>query len=363
MYKSGLQSMESFREIIVFNKKDFFKAGFEKELKRFTKAAGDLYTINVFSPKIVETAAVITIFCIFILGYLFNRNLGELAQFLIVFAIAAYRIIPSINKLVLSFNYIKSSTYVFECFEKSDFDVEINKNSATQSESSLSFKNEIQIKNLSFAFPNQKEKVLNDINLNIQKSKTIGIIGQSGSGKTTLLNILLRLYEEQEGGILIDNTKVTRNNLQEWYRLVSYVPQNTTLLDGTILQNIAFGIEEQKTNSALLQNAIEKSLLKSFVESLPKGVHTQIGEKGIKISGGQRQRIGIARALYHGGEILIFDEATSALDYETESMVTESIDNLSQKTDLTVIIVAHRMQTLKYCDEIYKLENGSLVKA
>jgi ABC-type multidrug transport system fused ATPase/permease subunit len=126
------------------------------------------------------------------------------------------------------------------------------------------------------------------------------------------------------------------------------------------LENIAFGIENNQVDNKLLNDVIEKSLLKEFVQSLPDGVNTQIGEKGIKISGGQRQRIGIARALYHGGEILIFDEATSSLDYETENMLTESIDNLSHKTDLTVIIVAHRIQTLKYCDAIYKLQKGVL---
>jgi len=358
IYKTGLQSLEGFREIVVFNKQDFFKSTFQRHLDLFNENAGKNYLLNIFSPKIVETGAVICIFCIFIFGYLFNKNLTSLAQFLIVFMIAAYRIIPSANKLILSFNYIKSSAHVFEYFEKSDFDFQKDETKESHTMTPLVFKKDVSIKNLSFKFPDHKENVLKNINICIPKSETIGIIGPSGSGKTTLLNILLRLYEEQEGGIYLDDIKIDKEKLAQWYKIVSYVPQNTILLDGTIKENIAFGIESKNVNEQLLHDVIEKSLLKTFVDGLPNGVQSQIGEKGIKISGGQRQRIGIARALYHGGEILIFDEATSSLDYETEKMLTESIDNISRKTDMTVIIVAHRIQTLQYCNNIYKLENG-----
>lgn len=358
MYKTGMQSMEGFREILVFDKQKYFKGAFQKHLNTFSKASGDSYLLNIFSPKIVETTAVIAIFLIFIFGYLFNKNLNSLAQFLIFFSIAAYRIIPSINKMILSFNYMKASAYVYEYFDKSDFQSPTNKTEPKNSVGVLNFNKTISIRNLSFKFSNKKEPILKNISLSIGKSKTIGITGPSGSGKTTLLNILLRLYEEQEGGIFVDNVKIDRAKLSEWYKITSYVPQNTILLDGTVAENIAFGVEKNEINYELLNDVIEKSLLKKFIDGLAEGVATQIGEKGIKISGGQRQRIGIARALYHQGEILIFDEATSSLDYETEKMLTESIDNISTKTDMTVIIVAHRLQTLQYCNEIYKLENG-----
>lgn len=361
MYKSGMQSMEGFREIIVFNKKDYFKSVFKNYLNIFSKTSGESYLLNIFSPKIVENTAVISIFLIFIFGFWFGKNLSSLAQFLIVFAIAAYRIIPSMNKLILSFNYIKGSAYVYEYFEKSDFDTKEHESAKpSSSEQKLVFTNKLEIKNLSFRFEGKTESVLKEINITIPKSKTIGIVGPSGSGKTTLLNILLRLYEEQGGGIYVDDVKIDRNKIVQWYKIVSYVPQNTILLDGSIAENIAFGIEKNKMNLNLLNDVIEKSLLKDFIQGLSDGLNTQIGEKGIKISGGQRQRVGIARALYHGGEILIFDEATSSLDYETEKMLTESIDNISRKTDMTVIIVAHRHETLKYCNEIYKLEKGMI---
>ena len=170
----------------------------------------------------------------------------------------------------------------------------------------------------------------------------------------------MRLYEETSGGIYVDGVKIENSNLHLWYNLVSYVPQNVTLLDSTVMENIAFGIPLENIDHDLLSRVIEQSQLKGFVENLANGVNTEIGEKGIKISGGQRQRIAIARALYHGGKILIFDEATSSLDVVTEQMVTESINDITHK-DLTIIIVAHRIQTLKYCDAIYKIESGEIV--
>ncbi|MBL0329713.1 MAG: ABC transporter ATP-binding protein [Bacteroidetes bacterium] len=360
LYKLGLQSMEAFREIVVFNKLEYFKPIYKKTVNRFTKSISEAYTINSFSPKFVETVAVLAIFSIFISGYFFNNNLGELAQFLIIFAIAAFRIIPSLNKIILYSNYIKSSFFIFDHFNIAD-DHEQNGTKGQNNESTedFQFNHELELKNISFAFENKNERVLKDLNLTIKKGETIGIIGTSGSGKSTLLNILLRLYEEQSGGIYIDGKKIKKSSLAAWYKLVSYVPQNITLLDASITENIAFGIPGNEIDSTLLNKVIQQAQLENFIHQLPEGALTQIGEKGIKISGGQRQRIGIARALYHGGKILIFDEATSSLDTETEEMLTESINNISHQ-ELTIIIVAHRIQTLKYCDVIYKLEKGQI---
>jgi len=360
MFKLGLQSMEAFREMMVFDKKDFFKPKYKKTVDTYSKSLSDIYLMNSFSPKIVETVAILAVFSIFIAGYLLNKDINTLAQFLIIFTIAAYRVIPSMNKIILSSNSIKSSSHVFQYFNKVD-DSSLNEHVILNSNeiNSINFKEKLEIKNLSFNFKTKDKNVLNNINLTINNGQTIGIIGSSGAGKTTLLNVLLRLYEETTGGIYVDGIKIEKANLQLWYKLVSYVPQNITLLDGSIIENIAFGIPIEKTDNDLLKKVIIQAQLEDFVTSLPENLNTEIGEKGIKISGGQRQRIGIARALYHGGKILIFDEATSSLDTETEQMLTESINNISHK-ELTIIIVAHRIQTLKYCDAIYKIENGEI---
>lgn len=364
MFKLGLQSMEAFREITIFNKVNYFKPLFKKTVDKYSKSVSETFLMNSFSPKFVETVAVLAIFSIFISGYLLNKDLAVLAQFLIIFAIAAFRLIPSMNKIILTSNYIKTNTYIFQHFDKNmeveELTRDSNKRSKNENTSALEFKENLVIKDLAFSFENNTANVLTNLNLTIQKGQTIGIIGTSGAGKTTLLNILLRLFQESSGGIFVDNIKIDKSNLFDWYKLVSYVPQNITLLDGSISENIAFGIPVNEIDNNLLDQVIVQSQLEQFVNLLPEGSQTQIGEKGIKISGGQRQRIGIARALYHGGQILIFDEATSSLDTETEEMLTESINNISHK-ELTIIIVAHRIQTLKYCDVIYKLEEGRLI--
>lgn len=362
MFKLGLQSMEAFREITVFNKTSYFKPVYKKAVDRYSKSMSETYLMNTFSPKFVETVAVLAIFSIFISGYLLNKDLAVLAQFLIIFAIAAFRVIPSMNKIILSSNYIKSSSYIFQHFDIATENItSVAKEKEQENTQTIDFREKLEIRDLSFGFEEQKRNVLNKLNLTIKKGQTIGIIGSSGAGKSTLLNILLRLFEEKSGGIYIDNNKIERSKLAAWYKLVSYVPQNITLLDGSIRENIAFGCTEEEIDHNLLNKVIRQAQLEAFINELPEGPKTQIGEKGIKISGGQRQRIGIARALYHGGKILIFDEATSSLDTETEEMLTESINNISHGEDeLTIIIVAHRIQTLKYCDAVYKLENGEI---
>lgn len=317
--------------------------------------------MNAFSPRLVETVAVLCVFSIFAFGYFFNRDLAAIARFLILFSVAALRIIPSMNKLILNANYIRSNYFVFDHFSKEDFEIPEQYSRAEQPEK-LPFTDSLELRNISFSYPGNSKLVLHSANLSITKRQTIGIIGPSGSGKTTLLNILLRLYRETEGGIYLDGKKVSDDNLKRWYKTLSYVPQNINLLDDSLLENIAFGEGKEKANTEKVTEALRRAQLEEFVKSLPEGLNTPIGEKGIRISGGQRQRLGIARALYHGGDILIFDEATSSLDSETERMLTESIRSLSHQ-EMTIIIVAHRIQTLKYCDKIYRLENGVLSEA
>ncbi len=361
-YKIGLQSIEGFREITVFDKLKYFKPLFKKSMDAYTNASSTEYMMNLFSPKIVETVAIFCLVNIFFIGYLFGKDIQVLTQFMAVFAIASFRIIPSINKIILFSNYIKSSSHVFQYFHeevKQEPANNTNNNKYSTEGKELSFKNEIEIKDLTFKFKINEKNILENINIKIPKGKTIGIIGPSGSGKSTLLNIILRLYREEKGGIYVDNNKIDNYNRTQWYKLVSYVPQHLTLLDGTIKENIAFGIDPSEINIDLLDKAIKRSQLHEFISNLKEGIETEIGDKGIKISGGQKQRIAIARALYHGGEILIFDEATSSLDNDTEEMLTEAINAISHQ-DLTIIIVSHRFQTLKYCDIIYKLNNGQL---
>jgi ABC-type multidrug transport system fused ATPase/permease subunit len=199
---------------------------------------------------------------------------------------------------------------------------------------------------------------LQNLNFTIEKGEKIGFVGVSGSGKTTLMNIILRFYTETEGHIKVDGTSLTDKHLKAWRSMLGYVRQDIFVMEGTIQENITLG--DDVVDEERLYNSLQQASLNGFIEELSEGVLTQVGEKGSRLSGGQRQRLGIARALYHKAQILVFDEATSALDNETEKEVTQSINRLSD-TDYTLFIVAHRITTLKNCDRIFELKNGKII--
>ena len=228
---------------------------------------------------------------------------------------------------------------------------------SNQDDSKMVFENAIEIKNLFFHFPNEQNDMLKDISMTIKRGEKIGIVGVSGSGKTTLMNILLRFYNEQKGGIYIDQVKIEADNQQSWRNLLGYVKQDIFLMDASISDNITFG--DENPDPFRLKQAIKQASLEDLINSLPNGLQTIIGERGSRLSGGQKQRISIARSLYRNAEILIFDEATSALDNQTEQEVSEAIDSLSE-VNKTIFIIAHRVTTLKNCNRIYELSEGKI---
>ena len=363
MFAIGKLALDGFREIILFNKIDYFIESFRQPVNKFSRAFGTLNLYNSYAPRITESLAVFSIFCVFLTSYYLNYDMKIIGSFLAGFALASYRLIPSINKIILSYNNIKSSEFVFNHFEKtriiSDEFNNYERLNVIDKVQPLEFNECLEIKNLSFNYNDSTNKIFNAVNLKINKGETIGIIGDSGSGKTTLINILLLLLDEYSGEILVDGKVLNNESRAKWHKTISYVPQNVIIIAGTLQENITFGIPIEKIDNELLTQVIVQSQLKKFVDKLPHGVDTDIGEHGLKISGGQRQRIGIARALYHGGSILIFDEATSSLDKKTESRLTKSIQNLA-KNNLTIIIIAHRLESLRYCDSIYGIVKGDI---
>jgi len=246
-----------------------------------------------------------------------------------LFAAAAYRLMPSMNRLINSMVSMRQTTFAIETLEEFRDYAEAARNPVAQL--SLRFELDLVFDHVSFAFPTSEALVLNDISFRVRKGEKVGLIGSSGSGKTTLMNILLRFYQEQQGSVLVDGIPLNEHNLAAWYQLIGYVKQETFLTEASIRDNIT--LNEKYVNEKRLQYALEQASLLDFVATLPEGVDTLIGERGSRLSGGQRQRIGI---------------------------VNEAINKLSH-TDITIIIIAHRLTTLRGCDRIYELKEGKLV--
>ena len=216
---------------------------------------------------------------------------------------------------------------------------------------------EIQVQGVSYHYPNTEELVLDDVSLAVKKGTTVAFIGSTGSGKTTMVDIILGLLTPVKGVVMADDINV-HEQAQTFHAQVGYIPQTIYLSDDSIRNNIAFGVREEQIDEEAVREAVEKAQLREFIDSLPHGLDTIVGDRGVRLSGGQRQRIGIARALYHDPEILVLDEATSALDNETESAVMEAIEHLQGMK--TMIIIAHRLTTIRNVDVIYEVSDGKV---
>ena len=220
----------------------------------------------------------------------------------------------------------------------------------------IALTNELILKDIIFKYPNKSQPVLNKLNMTIPVNSTIGLVGKSGSGKSTLIDIILGLIEPDQGYLQIDNMIINKQNTRNWQQNIGFVPQHIFLSEGTVAENIAFGIEEKDIDLSRVNKTCELARLSGLIKSFENGIHSKIGEHGVQLSGGQRQRVGIARALYHDSNVLIFDEATSALDGITEKMIMNAIDKFKGKK--TIILIAHRLKTIERCDQIFVIEEG-----
>ena len=273
------------------------------------------------------------------------------------FAMAAIKLLPNINRIVAATNQISFLEPALDSIIKTlkEFQNESVEESVCIKE--ISVQRDIELHNITFHYPDSNKLILNHANMKIQVGHSVGIIGPSGAGKTTAVDIILGLLKPQEGQILVDGENVLENK-EAWLKHVGYIPQTIFMLDATIRENIIFG-NDVENDEVRLWNALEDAQLADFVRSLPDGLETAIGERGVRLSGGQRQRIGIARALYRNPDVLIFDEATSALDNDTEEAIMEAINALHGKK--TMIIIAHRLSTIRECDSVFQVEDGKIM--
>jgi ATP-binding cassette, subfamily B, bacterial PglK len=286
-----------------------------------------------------------------------SNSFNSIIPIISLYVFAGYRLMPALQQIYTSFTKLTfagpSLDQLHNDFKNlKPFNSILNKND-------IPFNKNITLKNIFFNYPNTSRTALNDINLSIPVKSTVGLIGSTGSGKTTTVDIILGLLEAQKGTLEVDDQVITKHNSRNWQRSIGYVPQHIYLADDTVSVNIAFGVDPKNIDQTVVEKVAKIANLHDFVvNELPKQYQTKIGERGVRLSGGQRQRIGIARALYHNPKVLVLDEATSALDNQTEKAVMDAINNLGK--NITIILIAHRLNTVKKCDKIYLLEKGKL---
>ncbi len=363
LYQWINQSLGGIKEVKVLNREGFFVNSYKDVYKKLIKGAKNNELIAAVPKYIIETICMVgMLLAVIIKMYWGQNNIEVFAVQLSAFAVAAFRLMPSAGKvsayinsimygkpsLDLIYNDLKS----IEGCEVADFDEKKN-------DEKMKFDHEIVISDLCFKYADANTNVLNGINLSVKKGQTVALIGSSGAGKTTLADIILGLHVPTSGRILVDGEDIS-GSMDAYHHMLGYIPQTIYLSDDSIRNNIAFGIKEEDIDDAAVAEAMKKAQIYDFVMGLEKKADTFAGDRGVRLSGGQRQRIGIARALYGDPEVLVLDEATSALDNETEAAVMEAIDSLhGQKT---MIIIAHRLTTIKKADVIYRIENGAAVE-
>jgi ABC-type multidrug transport system fused ATPase/permease subunit len=286
---------------------------------------------------------------------LLGGGLTEILPVLGLFGAAAFRLLPAVNRMINNFQLVNvSRPQVAEIFSDLTMSVPIRDTSIQRS----SFKRDVSIDDVSFSYAASSAEALIDVSISVARGEAVGLVGPSGSGKSTLVDILLGLLKPTSGRVLVDGDDI-HDNLRGWQDQIGYVPQSIFLTDDTLRRNVAFGLPKEQIDDDAVKSAIRSAQLEEFVASLPEGLNTIVGERGVRLSGGQRQRIGIARALYNNPDVLVLDEATSSLDTETEHGVMQAVQAL--QGEKTVIIVAHRLSTVEYCDRLYRLENARIV--
>lgn len=357
-YTAIIEAFGATKEVKVGGLEDKYIESFSNSAKTFAKTNASSLVAAQLPRFILEAIAFggILLIILYIMTQVgsFNNALPIIS----LYVFAGYRLLPALQQIYGSFTQL---TFVGPSLNSLYDDIKnLKPVYQYRDHGKLPFNKSINLKNIQYDYPNSSGSALKDINLNIPFRSNIGLVGTTGSGKTTLVDIILGLLEPQKGTLEIDGKTISRENLRSWQQSIGYVPQHIYLADDTIAANIAFGVKVEDINPELIKKVSKIANLHEFViNELSRQYETTIGERGVRLSGGQRQRIGIARALYHNPKVLILDEATSALDNKTEHNVMEAINNLSK--NITIILISHRLNTVKNCDIIFKIEKGRLV--
>uniref|UniRef100_UPI0040477A97 ABC transporter ATP-binding protein n=1 Tax=Algoriphagus sp. TaxID=1872435 RepID=UPI0040477A97 len=356
--KHLIQGLSAIKDVKIFGKENFFLEKYDTPNFLKAKIFTNQVTLQQLPRLYLEFLSIIGLAGLVIIKIIQNKPLDLMIPTLGVFVAAAFRMLPSVNRILSSIQGIKFTKPAVDILYHEFHLISNTKNIGTSENGKLNFDSEIRITNLSFKYEDSNYEALSDISLMIKHGESVGFLGPSGSGKSTLVDLFLGLHSLDNGQITVDGINI-QECIRQWQNQIGYVPQTIYLIDDSILQNVAFGIPEDEIDLKSVKSAIIAAQLNEFIQTLPEGINTFVGERGVRLSGGQRQRIGIARALYHNPSILVLDEATSALDYETEKEVMEAVNAFQGQK--TLIIVAHRLSTLENCDRLYQLERGKII--
>lgn len=362
--KWRIQAVYGLKDVKVLNREEFFVRNYYETGKVGANVARNYAVLNNVPRLLIETVFIVSMLSFIIVYIQGGGDITAMMATLTTFAIAAIRVLPSVNRIN---TYITEIAYdqpnldfVYENLQEGmKTDAMLAERRANSQKEKLKLEDKIELNHITFHYPDSEKNIFTDAHMVVPRGKSVGIIGASGAGKSTIVDVLLGLLHAQEGEITCDGINIFKN-YESWLAQIGYIPQSIYLIDESIRDNIAFGIDEDKIDEKRIWEVLEEAQLKEFVEELPEGLDTTIGDRGVRLSGGQRQRIGIARALYHDPEILVFDEATSALDNDTEAAVMEAVNSFHGKK--TMVIIAHRLNTIEKCDIIYKVENEKLVE-
>lgn len=353
------QGLHSIKEVKVLGRQDFIVDGFAWHRRLLSKISVRKLTMN-HAPRLwVETVTVTGILMVIIYSLLHGGDTAAALAVLTLFAAAAFRLVPSMNRIIIVMNGIKNSTSSIDLIydDLSVFQAQSDEGVIT-GKNDFRFSNSLHVEGVTFNYPGSEATVLKDIDFALNKGESLGLVGASGAGKTTLVDIVLGLLAPTEGRIVVDGIDIS-GALRAWQDHIGYVPQDIYLTDDTLRRNIAFGLADEEIDEDKVMNVVALAQLDDLVRELPNGLDTPLGEHGIRLSGGQAQRTGIARALYHDPDVLVFDEATSSLDSETEHEISAAVERL--KGEKTLIIIAHRLSTVKKCDRLLFLKEGKIM--
>ncbi|MBD5475717.1 MAG: ABC transporter ATP-binding protein [Lachnospiraceae bacterium] len=366
--KWRIQSIYGLKDVKVLHREEFFVRNYYESGAVGANVARNYAVLNNLPRLLIETIFMAAMFLFMLLYMIRGGNLTVLVPQLTVFAMAAIRMLPGINRIN---TYLSEIAYAQPCLDylydnlnenmKKDVNGSVTGLTGDKQPElpKLELQDKIVLDHITYAYPNTEKNIFTDAHMEVKKGQSVGIMGPSGAGKSTIVDILLGLLHVQSGKITCDGMDIF-DNYPAWLAKIGYIPQSIYLIDESIRDNIAFGIDADRIDDKRIWEVLEEAQLKEFVEELPEGLDTTIGDRGVRISGGQRQRLGIARALYHNPEILVFDEATSALDNDTEKAVMDAINSFHGRK--TMVIIAHRLNTIAKCDVIYKVEDEKITE-